>query len=115
LEENKENGIVIAEQDDKVDHLKPIKDTVESVGIEMPDMVAVGDLTVDKSDTMVIKNREEIAMVDDIDNKPKEVTKKDIPLPEIGEKFMLKGHEYKVIYINSGQHRFSCEPCKGVY
>ena len=102
MEENKvEDGTVIAE---KVDHLAPIKNAVEKVGIEFPDMVAEGDLTV--------KTKAEIA-----DEKPakKELSKKDIPLPEMGSKFMLNGHEYKVIYINAGQHRFSCEPCKGVY
>ena len=106
MEENKDEGTVIAESD-KVDHLKPIKDAVGTMGIEMPDLVATGDLTVDSKETIVI---------DDIPDKPvKKLNKKDIPLPEMGAKFMLNGHEYKVIYINAGQHRFSCEPCKGVY
>ena len=106
MEEIKDEGTTIAESN-KVDHLKPIKDTVSKVGVEMPDMVATGDLT--------IANREKVVVDDDVPEVKKEITKKDIPLPEIGTKFMFNGHEYKVIYINAGQHRFSCEPCKGVY
>ena len=105
MEENKDAGTVIAEETGNVDHLKPIKDAISKVGIEMPDLVATGDLTVE--------GKEKIVADDEV--KTKEVTKKDIPLPEMGSKFMLNGHEYKVIYINSGQHRFTCEPCKGVY
>ena len=41
--------------------------------------------------------------------------KKKIQLPNIGEKFMLNGKEYKVIFINEGRNRFSCEPCEGLY
>jgi hypothetical protein len=85
-----------------VDHLKPIKDAVGSVGIDMPKLVAEGDLTVEAKEDKKVETK-------------KELTKKDIPLPEIGTKFMVGGHEYKVIYINPGQHRFSCEPCKGLY
>jgi hypothetical protein len=92
------DGLVIAE---KVDHLAPIKETVGQVGIEMPDMVATGDLHVDYK----VKD----------DEQTKDVDQKKIPLPEMGTKFMLWGNEYKVIYINEGKHRFSCEPCKGVY
>lgn len=99
MEENKEDGVVIAEQ---VDHLDPVKKMVNKVGIEMPDLVAEGSLTVKTKD----EPEEEVN---------KEVNKKDIPLPVMGGKFMLNGHEYKVIYINEGQHRFTCEPCKGVY
>ena len=107
MEENKDGGTVIAESD-KVDHLKPIKDAVGQMGIEMPDMVATGDLTVD--------NNEKLMVVDDtVSKEKKEKSKKDIPLPEMGTKFMFNGNEYKVIYINEGQHRFTCEPCKGVY
>ncbi len=106
MEENKDEGTVIAESD-KVDHLKPIKDAADKIGIEIPELVATGDLT--------IENEEKVSIVDDIPEVKKEVNKKDIPLPEMGEKFMFHGHEYKVIYINKGQHRFSCEPHKGVY
>lgn len=95
------------ETEESVDHLKPIKDAVEKVGIKMPEMVATGDLTVD--------NEEKVMVVEDVPETKKEVNKKDIPLPDMGAKFMLNGHEYKVIYINDGQHRFTCEPCRGVY
>jgi hypothetical protein len=48
---------------------------------------------------------------------PEEAKKepKEVPLPDIGDTFMLKGHEYRVVYINEGQRRFSCIPMKGVY
>ena len=102
MEENKDEGIVIADEKSS-NPIEVIKNSVEKVGVKMPDLVATGDLTVN----------EEVVIVDD---KPvKEVNKKDIPLPEMGTKFMFNGHEYKVIYINAGQHRFTCEPCKGVY
>lgn len=71
---------------------------ISSDDLVMPKMVASGDLSVDN------KNKVE-----------KEFNKNNIPLPSINDIFMLKGHEYKVIYINDGKHRFSCEPCKGVY
>ena len=41
--------------------------------------------------------------------------KKEIELPEIGTKFMVNEQEYKVIFINKGKRRFTCEPCKGLY
>ncbi len=96
------------ETNDKIDHLKPIKDVIGKAGIKMPDLVATGDLTVESKDEVVVVGS-------DTTKEVKETNKKDIPLPEIGSKFMLNGHEYKVIYINDGQHRFSCEPCKGIY
>lgn len=106
--------IVIAETNDENvtanSPYQPIKDMAEKCGVEMPDMVATGDLTVEN-------NKENVALVDDkpVKSVKKEVNKKDIPLPAMGAKFMFNGHEYKVVYINAGQHRFSCEPCKGVY
>lgn len=80
------------------DHLEPIKKMAEASGVKMPDMVATGDLTVEKNDEQV--DEKELKM---------------IPLPAIGTKFMVDGHEYKVVYINEGKGRFSCERCKGVY
>lgn len=85
-----------------IDHMKPIKDAVSTLGIEMPELVAEGDLTVETKD-------------DATKAESKPFNKKDIPLPEMHEIFMHKGHEYKVVYINEGQHRFTCEPHKGVY
>ncbi len=68
---------------------------------------AEGDLSVEKT-----KSRQ----VDLGGTKPKEPEKpKETPLPEIGAKFMLYGHEYIVVYINEGKRRFSCIPCQGVY
>jgi hypothetical protein len=84
-----------------VTYIDPIKDAVENFGIEMPELVAEGDLTVESNA--------------DSTNEPKPFNKKDIPLPRINEIFMHKGLEYKVVYINEGQHRFTCEPHKGVY
>lgn len=79
-----------------------IKDDDKSVevGDEIPTMVAEGDLNVEYKAK---------------DAPVKKLHKVDTPLPKMGAKFMLDGHEYKVIYINEGKHRFSCEPCKGVY
>ena len=107
MEENKDEGMVIAESNEKIDHLAPIKEMAKATGMEMPDLVATGDLTVEVS-------KEKLQVVDD---KPedKPFNKKDIPLPELGTKFMVLGHEYKIVYINDGKHRFSCEPCKGIY
>lgn len=96
-------GVVIAQNGpEKIDHLEPVKNMIKGVGIEMPDMVATGDLTV------VDKNEKESTPV-------KKLTKKDIPIPEVGSVFMHKGNEYKIVYINEGQHRFTCEPYKGDY
>ena len=106
MEENKDKGTVIAESG-KVDHMEPIKKAVEKIGIEMPELVANGDLTVENEKTIVI---------DDSTEKPvKKLNKKDIPLPAMHDIFMHKGHEYKIVYINEGQHRFTCEPHKGDY
>jgi len=109
----KKNGInkkkelfKMVEEKDVETVLKTIKDDIESVGVSMPDLVATGELTVDK--------KEKIDM-EFVDKPLVRTVKKSIPLPEIGAKFMLHGHEYKVTYINAGQQRFSCEPCKGVY
>lgn len=77
----------------------PIKDMLNEAGVKMPPMVGIGDLT-------VVNNEQE---------KIDKVNKKDIPLPKLGQKFMLNGNEYTVIYINPGHHRFTCEPCIGVY
>jgi len=108
LEENNNEGVTIAESDGKVDHMAPIKEVAEKMGIKMPELVATGDLTID--------NKETVAIVDDVPEKPvKKVNKKDIPLPAIHDIFMHKGHEYKIVYINEGQHRFTCEPYKGDY
>ena len=113
MEENKDDGVVIAEND-RVDHLKPIKDVIEKAGIKMPEMVATGDLSVDSKEDIVI-----IDSVEDVDKLKekvvKKLNKKDIPLPEMHDIFMHKGHEYKIVYINDGQHRFTCEPHKGDY
>ena len=109
MEENK----TIEPATNKVDHLKPIKDDVDKLGIKMPDLVATGDLTVEKKEEVVIVEND--ADTDKVKKSIKNLNKKDIPLPEMGAKFMLHGHEYKVVYINEGQHRFSCEPCKGIY
>ena len=105
---NDDNGLVVSEMlasNNGVDHLKPIKDAIGKVGIEMPDLVATGDLSVEAKEDIVV-----------VDDEPvKEFNKKDIPLPLIGKIFMFEGHEYKIVYINEGQHRFSCEPHKGDY
>jgi len=110
LEENKnEDGVVVASG--KTDPISSVKKAVEAAGIEMPDLVATGDLTVE--------NKEIIVVGSDKSTTPaklnKKINKKEIPLPAMGKIFMFEGHEYKVIYINKGQHRFSCEPHKGVY
>jgi len=108
LEENNNEGVTIAESDDKVDHMAPIKEVAEKMGIEIPELVATGDLTVENEKTIIID--------DDVSTKPvKKVNKKDIPLPAMHDIFMHKGYEYKIVYINEGQHRFSCEPHKGDY
>jgi len=113
-----DNGLVESEIKaiDGIDHLPKISKVVDDMGIKMPDLVATGDLTVDKSDT--IKTKKELIMVDDGSEKKvddKKLKKKDFPLPLIGDVFMHKGYEYKVIYINEGKHRFSCESYKGDY
>jgi len=64
LEENKDtNGIVVAEgmeagpdmkPNNGVDHLAPIKNAMKTTGVEMPDLVATGDLTVDSKEEIVI-------------------------------------------------------------
>jgi hypothetical protein len=77
----------------------PIKETIEQYGIQMPPLVAVGDLTVTNKEN----EEEEIKSI------------KNVPLPNLGDKFMLFGNEYVVVYINAGQHRFSCDPCKSLY
>jgi len=103
--------------EEKVDHLEPVKEMVENVGIKMPELVAEGDLTITpQKETIVIKDKE-TSIVDDA-KKKKETSllkKKDIPLPQLGKIFMFEGNEYKVVYINDGQHRFTCEPYKGEY
>lgn len=71
----------------------------------IPDSEATGDLTVERKDSMK----------DEVKEETKEVKKELIPLPEIGETFMLRGHEYKVVYLNPGKQRFTCEPHKGMY
>lgn len=47
--------------------------------------------------------------------KDKTPSKEVVRLPEIGKKFMIEGQEYVVCYVNEGQHRFSSEPCSGMY
>lgn len=70
-------------------------------------LTAEGDLSVKKAESR---------QIDLGGTKTKEPEEsKETPLPEIGSKFMLNYHEYKVVYINEGQKRFSCVPCKGVY
>jgi len=95
MEENEKKVLVVGSGMDKYN---PIQEETVKAGIVMPDMVATGTLTVEKKDTT-----------------EKKFNKKNIPLPKLGEKFMLGGNEYKVIYINPGNHRFTCEPCKSVY
>lgn len=86
-------------EETKIDHLGPIKKTLDSVGLEMPDMVATGDLSVNESSKKI--------------DKP--FNKRSIKLPLVGSIFMHNGEEFKVVYINEGQHRFTCEPYKGDY
>jgi hypothetical protein len=76
----------------------PIQEEIKKSGVVMPDMVATGTLSVENSN-----------------EKEEKFNKKNIPLPKLGDKFMLGGNEFKVIYINPGFHRFTCEPCKSVY
>lgn len=83
----------------------PMKDTMDKAGVVMPDLVATGDMTVISKEEAEEKRK--------LDSEP--FDKKSIPLPKLGEKFMCNGNEYKVIYINPGYHRFTCEPCKNVY
>ena len=67
--------IVIAETNDENvtanSPYQPIKDMAEKCGVEMPDMVATGDLTVEN-------NKENVALVDDkpVKSVKKEVNKK---------------------------------------
>jgi hypothetical protein len=37
-----------------------------------------------------------------------------VPILPVGKKFMVEGHEYKVVYVNEGKKRFTCIPCKDV-
>ncbi len=48
-------------------------------------------------------------------DKEQKLNKNEKVLPEVGTKFMVKGHTYKVTYVNKGQKRFSAEPCEGQY
>ncbi len=85
-----------------VDKYNPIKDVMDQAGVKMPDMVATGSLSVNEP---VVEKEKPFTLED----------KKKIPLPAIGDKFMLNGDEFIVVYINEGKHRFTCEPCKGVH
>ncbi len=73
-------------------------------------LTAEGDLTVEKTESRQVDLGGTETKIEEESEEPKET-----PLPEIGDKFMLNCHEYKVVYINTGQKRFSCIPCKGVY
>ncbi len=101
----------------KVDPVKDVQRVAKSIGVEAPDLVAKGDLSVSsKKETIVLKDKETLTMEDAKKKKEaKPFNKKDIPLPVVGKVFMCEGHEYKVTYINEGKHRFTCEPHKGNY
>lgn len=104
----KENkGVLVV--GDGIKKYNPVGILTEKAGIKMPDIVATGDLTVSnsKDEKQTITNEKQTSK--------EKFDKKKIPLPEIGSKFMLNGNEYIVTYINPGNHRFTCEPCKGVY
>ena len=58
-------------------------------------LTATGDLTVEEAD-------------EDFDTSGK------VPILPVGKKFMVEGHEYKVVYVNEGKRRFTCVPCKDV-
>ncbi len=109
---------VVVESDTKIDHLEPIKDMANKVGIKIPKLKAEGNLLVvnPKEETMVLKDKETLVIEDAAKKKEAvPVKKKDIILPQLGKVFMFEGNEYKVVYINEGQHRFTCEPYKGDY
>lgn len=37
-----------------------------------------------------------------------------VPILPVGKKFMVEGHEYKVVYVNEGKRRSTIIPCKDV-
>lgn len=59
-------------------------------------LTGIGDLTVEKGEDSDI----------DISG--------GVPTLPVGKKFMVEGHEYKVVYVNEGKKRFTCIPCKDV-
>ena len=78
---------------------------------EKPDVLVVGDGSEKAAEVLevIAKESEEPVKVANTD-------KKELPpLPKMGTKFMIEGHEYKVVWLNPGKNRFSAEPCKGVY
>jgi len=89
------------------------EEVVEQIksSIEVPRLTGEGDLTVENSNSVDLGS--DAKKVEEPE--PEEKEKQETPLPSIGDKFMLNGHEYKVVYINEGKRRFSCVPCKGVY
>jgi hypothetical protein len=101
MTEDKESKDVLVVSDGMKKY-NPIQEQLKKSGVTMPDLVAHGTLSVD--------THEEVEKM-----KQEKFDKKKIPLPELGDKFMLNSHEYVVTYINPGQHRFTCEPCKGIY
>ena len=76
-------------------------------------------LVVGDDHNKIVETLQQEGIMEDVqreDDKKELGTKvEDVPLPEVGNTFMLKGHEYRVVYINEGQRRFSCVPMKGVY
>jgi len=88
--------------------MSSIVEAAMKTGIEMPDLKATGTLEVNYETPESAAKKEAATKV-------KEVKKKDIPLPKLGSVFMFEGNEYKITYINEGQHRFTCEPHRGDY
>lgn len=105
IEEKDSKGILVV--GNGMDKYNPIGDEMKKSGIRMPDIVATGSLNVESSNIVVLSDGKVLS--------DEKFDKKKIPLPKIGDKFMLNSHEYIVTYINPGNHRFTCEPCKGVY